>query len=101
METTEVLHQPARPALGTWRLRRLAEQAVPHVILLIYTVIALFPVVLIVINSFKSRQAIFSVPYRPPTPDTFDLVGYSTVFARASFLQYFFNSFVVTLSALF
>ena len=70
-------------------------------ILLFYTVVALFPVVLIVINSFKSRQAIFSVPFQPAAPDTFDLIGYSTVFARASFLQYFFNSFVVTGVALF
>jgi raffinose/stachyose/melibiose transport system permease protein len=82
-------------------LGRLAGSAIPHLILLAYTVIALFPVVLVVINSFKSRQAIFSVPYQPPGPDTFDLIGYATVFARSSFLQYFLNSFTVTAAALF
>src|SRR5207237_9759338 len=69
--------------------------------LLAYTSIALFPVVLVVINSFKSREAIFSVPYRPPTLETFDLVGYTTVFSRASFFHYFLNSFIVTIAALF
>src|SRR5207244_12121055 len=61
----------------------------------------LFPVFLVVINSFKSRAAIFSVPYALPGPGTFDLVGYQTVFARASFVQYFLNSFIVTGASLF
>ena len=96
MERTEVLPQPA-PRVVPWpRLRRAAAGAVPHAILLIFTAIALFPVFLVVVNSFKSREAIFSVPYQPPTPATFDLVGYSTVFARSSFVQYFLNSFIVT-----
>ncbi|MFL5732025.1 MAG: carbohydrate ABC transporter permease [Chloroflexia bacterium] len=69
-------------------------------ILLAYTIIALFPVFLIVINSFKSREAIFSVPFSLPTPETFDPVGYSTVFSRASFLQNFVNSLIVTVVAL-
>jgi raffinose/stachyose/melibiose transport system permease protein len=101
MEITAPLQQPARRTLALRELRRLAGQAVPHLILLTYTAIALFPVFLVVINSFKNRQAIFSVPYMPPTPETFDLVGYSTVFARASFFQYFLNSFIVTGASLF
>jgi raffinose/stachyose/melibiose transport system permease protein len=101
MELSEVREEPARRAVPQAGLEGLAERIVPHVILLTYTVIALFPVVLIVINSFKSRAAIFSVPYAPPTPETFDLIGYTTVFARASFGQYFLNSFIVTGAALF
>lgn len=101
MELSEVRQQPAPRALRLAGLGRLAERAIPHVILLTYTVIALFPVVLIIINSFKSRNAIFDVPYQPPTATTFDLIGYSTVFARASFGQYFLNSFIVTIAALF
>ena len=38
-----------------------------HAILIAYTVIALFPVVLVIVNSFKSRQAIFREPMMPPT----------------------------------
>src|SRR6185436_8776710 len=51
--------------------------------------------------SFKSREAIFTAPYLPPTPETFDPVGYATVFERANFLQYFANSLIVTVAALF
>ena len=50
-----------------------------HAVLIAYTVIALFPVVVIVINSFKSRNAIFRSPLSFPTEKTFDLVGYATV----------------------
>jgi raffinose/stachyose/melibiose transport system permease protein len=71
-----------------------------HVALLAYTALALFPVVLVVINSFKSRRAIFGSPYTLPNSDTFSLVGYETVFKRASFDNYFLNSILVTVIAL-
>lgn len=71
-----------------------------HAILLTYTIIALFPVVLVVVNSFKSRQAIFKTPYALPNAENFDLVGYETVFARANFPNYFVNSLLVTVGAL-
>src|SRR6476646_3817246 len=100
VEITGVPQEPARQAVRVEGLRPLVGRAVPHAILLGYTVIALFPVFLIVINSFKSREAIFSVPFSLPTPETFDLVGYSTVFSRASFIQNFANSLIVTVVAL-
>jgi raffinose/stachyose/melibiose transport system permease protein len=46
-----------------------------HAILIVYTVIALFPVLIVVMNSFKSRGAIFRSPLSLPGPDTFDLIG--------------------------
>ena len=72
-----------------------------HAALILYTVIALFPVLLIVMNSFKSRNAIFRAPLMPPTAGTFDPVGYTTVLAQGDFLHYFQNSFVVTVASLF
>jgi raffinose/stachyose/melibiose transport system permease protein len=71
-----------------------------HAILLFYTALALSPVVLIVINSVKSRKAIFRTPYALPTKSTWDTIGYEKVFDRADFLLYFRNSFVVTGGAL-
>jgi raffinose/stachyose/melibiose transport system permease protein len=100
MAVNEALQQPVGITLTLQRLRRAVGWAVPHLILTAYAVIALFPVFLVVINSLKSRQAIFSQPYRPPTAETFDLIGYSTVFARASFIQYFVNSLTVTIGSL-
>jgi raffinose/stachyose/melibiose transport system permease protein len=71
-----------------------------HGILLLYTLIALFPVILVVVNSFKTRQAIFRNPYALPTAETFSLAGYETVFGRGNFPLYFTNSLIVTLATL-
>lgn len=80
---------------------RTAQAAFVHIALLAYTLIAVFPVLLVVVNSFKGRQAIFRNPYALPTPETFSLVGYETVFGRANFPNYFLNSLIVTLGSLF
>ena len=72
-----------------------------HAALLAYTLIALFPVFVIVVNSFKSRRAIFSEPLAPPSTETFSLVGYQTVMRQGDFLLYFQNSLIVTLVSLF
>jgi raffinose/stachyose/melibiose transport system permease protein len=72
-----------------------------HAILLTYTLIALFPVFVIVINSFKSRKAIFADPLALPMPGNFDLVGYETVLKQGDFFLYFQNSLIVTVASLF
>lgn len=72
-----------------------------HAVLLTYTALALFPVILIVINSFKSRKAIFRAPLDLPNRDSFSLIGYETVFAQGDFLLYFQNSLIVTVASLF
>jgi len=72
-----------------------------HAVLIAYTLIALFPVFVIVINSFKSRKAIFNDPLALPTAETFDLVGYATVLKQGDFFQYFLNSMTVTVASLF
>jgi raffinose/stachyose/melibiose transport system permease protein len=72
-----------------------------HAVLILYTVIALFPVVIIVVNSFKSRNAIFRSPLSLPNRETFDLIGYTTVLNQGDFFLYFQNSFIVTVASLF
>lgn len=72
-----------------------------HAILLSYTLIALFPVFVIVINSFKSRKAIFADPLALPSPGNFDLIGYTTVLQQGHVVQYFANSLIVTVASLF
>jgi raffinose/stachyose/melibiose transport system permease protein len=82
-------------------LRTRAGRIAPHVVLIAYTLVACGPIALVIMNSMKSRRAIFDSPFAPPTAETFDLIGYQTVFARARFELYFFNSFVVTIAAVF
>jgi raffinose/stachyose/melibiose transport system permease protein len=72
-----------------------------HAILITYTLIALFPVFVILINSFKSRRAIFAEPLMPPMPGNWDLIGYQTVLKQGDIVQYFQNSIVVTVGSLF
>ncbi len=83
----------------------------PHVILTAYSLLALFPIVLILFNSFKDRKELFRSPYVPPVWFSLDggfhitnilsTKGYEQVFARASVSGYFLNSFIVTSVSLF
>lgn len=79
---------------------RFTENLLPHTILLLYTLIALFPILLVVANSFKTRKAIFQSPLSLPSAETFSLEGYATVWERASFPSYFGNSVTVTVVSL-
>ncbi|MCV2869994.1 carbohydrate ABC transporter permease [Defluviimonas sp. WL0002] len=71
-----------------------------HAALLTWTAIALFPVVVILINSFKTRKAIFREPLALPSADSFSLVGYQTVMRQGDFFLYFQNSMIVTVVSL-
>lgn len=97
MNTTS---EPIRTESNTYKVRRFLEAAIPHVILIIYAVIALFPIFMILINSFKAKKYIFGAPFSLPTPTTFDLIGYKTVIERATFGTYFMNSLIVTIVSL-
>ncbi|MFC1878540.1 carbohydrate ABC transporter permease [Chloroflexota bacterium] len=93
-------HHKTGGSSSTYRLRLTLERLLPHFVLSGYAIIALFPIFMILINSFKSRKAIFGMPFQLPNAETFSLVGYETVFARSSFNIYFINSIVVTMAAL-
>ncbi|RME47574.1 MAG: carbohydrate ABC transporter permease [Chloroflexi bacterium] len=73
---------------------------VTYGILLGAAAVALFPIVLILMNSFKARKAIFRAPWLPPLPDTFSLVGYERVIERSNFDLYFANSLIVTVGSM-
>lgn len=72
-----------------------------HAVLISFSILALFPILVIVINSFKERTAIFSNPYSIPNSDTFSLIGYETVLERSNFTLYYKNSLIIMLGALF
>jgi raffinose/stachyose/melibiose transport system permease protein len=102
MTTSETIatQQPAREATRGYRLRLALKRFIPHFVLICATLVALFPIAMILINSFKEKPAIFGQPFMPPTVETFSLVGYETVFLRSNFGVYFLNSAIVTISAL-
>jgi raffinose/stachyose/melibiose transport system permease protein len=81
--------------------RNIWHSVAAHGILLTYTLLALFPVFVILINSFKTRKAIFRHPLQLPGPDTFSTIGYETVLKQGDFFLYFQNSLIVTVVSLF
>ena len=77
------------------------NSTIMHLVLISYTLICLFPVYLLVGNSFKSRRAIFKQPLTLPNEETFSLAGYLKMFSRIDFSIYFYNSTFVTIITLF
>ncbi|QRM30081.1 carbohydrate ABC transporter permease [Microvirga sp. VF16] len=71
-----------------------------HIALILYTILALGPIFLILINAFKTRRAIFADPLGLPNGQTFTTIGFDRVFANADFGLYFFNSLTVTIISL-
>jgi raffinose/stachyose/melibiose transport system permease protein len=71
-----------------------------HAVLLAYVLLATLPIVLVVMNSFKTRDAIFSSPLSPPNIDTFSLIGYSKVLGKSHAGTYLANSLIVTLGSM-
>ncbi|MEO6609169.1 MAG: carbohydrate ABC transporter permease, partial [Aestuariivirga sp.] len=63
--------------------------------------LALAPIILVIMNSFKERKAIFGSPLMPPTPSTFSLIGYNKVFGDSSVVSYYVNSLTVTGGTIF
>ncbi len=79
--------------------QRAARLAV-HAALILYTCLAVGPILLVLMNSFKSRKAIFGSPLSIPSETSFSLVGYSSVLGKADFGLYFVNSLTVTVASL-
>jgi raffinose/stachyose/melibiose transport system permease protein len=82
-------------------MRKPASALAVHGILVLYTALALFPILLVIMNSFKARKAIFGAPLALPTPSTFSLIGYDKVFGDSSIVSYYLNSITVTGGTIF
>ena len=82
-------------------MRKPASAIAVHGILILYTALALFPILLVIMNSFKARKAIFGAPLAFPTPSTFSLIGYDKVFSDSSVVSYYVNSITVTGGTIF
>jgi raffinose/stachyose/melibiose transport system permease protein len=67
-----------------------------HAALLTYSLLALFPVLLIILNSFKDRLTIFATPFTLKNSGTFTLYGYQKLFITSPFDFFLLNNFLVT-----
>ncbi len=66
-----------------------------HIILSVWSLIVLFPLWVMVINSFKNRLSIYENPFW--IPKKWNFANYATVFTDGDFINYFKNSFIVVI----
>ena len=72
---------------------------VSHIILTLWSLIALYPIFIMIINSFKDRFSIYNNPFGLPQ-GTWNFMNYISVFRDGDFLVYFKNSFIVVILSL-
>lgn len=72
-----------------------------HIILLSYSLLTLFPLFMVFLNSLKSRRAIFGDPLGMPIGKAFSSKGYNTVLEKSDFPLFFGNSLTITCVSLF
>jgi raffinose/stachyose/melibiose transport system permease protein len=72
-----------------------------HAVLVAYSLVATLPILLVLLNSFKARKAIFGAPLALPNAETFSTAAYAKVLGASHIGLYFFNSALVTLLAMF
>lgn len=101
LEQPPVVRRPAKPT--TRRRRRPRDRAADlalHVALIAMSLAAIVPILIIVMNSFKTVQGIFGAPFSLPDAETFSVQGYLNVFSRGNFLLNYQNSIIVTLATI-
>lgn len=64
-----------------------------HAVLIVWSLLVLFPLWVMVINSFKDRLSIYNNPFW--IPEKWNFANYAMVFRDGDFLNYFKNSFIV------
>lgn len=69
---------------------------VVHGLLIGFGLLAIAPILVIVVNSFKTTPAIFAEPFALPDAQTFSVDGYERVLSRGRFATNYRNSLVVT-----
>lgn len=70
-----------------------------HILLIIWTIIALYPCFLLIINSFKSLGDIMGNPFGLPA--VWSLKNYRYVIVKSHFFMYFKNTLIIVVSSLF
>ena len=70
-----------------------------HLSLLFFAILAIGPIFIIIINSFKTMEGIFTGPLKLPNSETFTLDGFKRAVAQGNFVRNYANSTIITLGA--
>lgn len=93
----------ARPVAASKRSFAVADvlsNATVHTILIVMSLMSTIPILIVMMNSFKTTQGIFKEPFALPNSETFNLQGYLNVFSRGNFLLNYQNSLIVTIATI-
>jgi raffinose/stachyose/melibiose transport system permease protein len=71
-----------------------------HVILIVFSLLSTVPILIVIMNSFKTTQGIFNDTFGFPNAETFNLQGYQNLFTRGNFLLNYQNSITVTVATI-
>jgi raffinose/stachyose/melibiose transport system permease protein len=69
-----------------------------YIILIAWSIIVIFPVWMMIVNSFKRKRDIFTTPFTFPDPVTVE--GYLNALGKGRFDLYFRNSLIITIISL-
>ena len=105
---TDTLTAPApasapAPVVARRRPRRAADVFAGggvHLLLIVMAIFSIVPILIVLMNSFKTTQGIFGSPFALPDAETFNLQGYINVFTRGNFLLNYQNSLIVTIATI-
>jgi len=75
-------------------MRSRSKGVVAHVVLLVFAAVALFPLLLVLLNSFKSNAGVTSSPFS--LPKSFSLSNFTTAWEYGKFGSGFLNSVLLT-----
>jgi raffinose/stachyose/melibiose transport system permease protein len=76
-----------------------SKNLVVHLSLLFFAMIAIGPIFIILINSFKTTEGIFTGPIKLPNSETFTLDGFKRAVAQGNFVRNYANSAIITIGA--
>ncbi len=82
-----------------YRSMRIANLHIPsHIVLILWSLIVLFPLWILIINTLKVKKEIYGNPFG--IPSTWTLENYQYVMGDSNFFNYFRNSFLVVIISL-
>ena len=81
------------------RSMRVMNMHIPyHIVMIVWSFIAMFPVWILLIDTFKPKKEIYTNPFGLPATWTLD--NYEYIIGNNDFLRYFVNSFIVVVVSL-
>ncbi len=81
------------------RFRNKSKNFRVHLYLILFGLLAIGPIFVILINSFKTMEGIFTGPLKLPNPETFTLDGFKRAIAQGNFVRNYANSTIITVGS--